>query len=324
MSKIILTADDFGAHDYIDSGIKKALLQKRINSVAAFVCFPDSHSRIEKLLQFRKDNNLNFGIGLHFSVTAGYPLSKTDSLVKNVSAARPEFHDPSDFFDRGHYERADITVELNEQIEALEAILHDSGYDQTSKRIDSVSNHHGVVYIDNRLFRDYIAVITNYGIPIRSARPWSKSKLKTNNSDGMIFNPAFREGVSLGFLKRAWSAPLVGKRMNLTAQSGLKTTYCLLDEFYGQPSESYLRFLISQYRNRNFSSEFMFHLADPALRPSQAERSALPGINFDYFPTREKELQDLLNVDVPALLTAVKAIPCTFRDLAAVDISEPR
>lgn len=323
MSKIILTADDFGAHDYIDSGIKKALLQKRINSVAAFVCFPDSHDRIEDLLKFRRDHNLNFGIGLHFSVTAGYPLSNTDSLVKNANAARPEFHDPSDFFDRGHYERADITVELNEQIEALEAILQDAGYDQSSKRIDSVSNHHGVVYIDNRLFRDYVSVIRNYGIPIRSARPWSKSKLKTSNADGMIFNPAFREGISLGFLKRAWSAPLVGKRMTVTVQSGLKTTYCLLDEFYGQPSESYLRFLISQYRNRSFSSEFMFHLADAALRPDSTQKGKLPGINFDYFPTREKELQDLLIVDVPALLAAVQAIPCTFRDLTAVDVTEP-
>lgn len=323
MSKIILTADDFGAHNYIDSGIKKALLQNRINSVAAFVCFPDSHDRIENLLKFRRDNNLSFGIGLHFSVTAGYPLSNTDSLVKNVSAPRPEFHDPSDFFDRGHYERADITVELNEQIEALEAILHDAGYDQSSKRIDSVSNHHGVVYIDNRLFRDYVSVITNYGIPIRSARPWSKSKLKTSNEDGMLFNPAFREGISLGFLKRALSAPLVGKRMNITAQSGLKTTYCLLDEFYGQPSESYLRFLISQYKDRSFSSEFMFHLADADLRPAPTEKTSLPGINFDYFPTREKELQDLLMVDVPALLNAVKAVPCTFRDLAPADLSEP-
>lgn len=324
MSKIILTADDFGAHDYIDSGIKQALLQKRINSVAAFVCFPDSHERIENLLQFRRDYNLNFGIGLHFSVTAGYPLSDTDSLVKDPSAQKREFHDPSDFFDRGHYERADISVELNEQIESLEAILHDAGYDTSSKRIDSVSNHHGVVYIDNRLFKDYVSVISNYGIPIRSARPWSKSKLKTSNEDGRLFNPTFREGISLGFLKRAWSAPLLGKRMRITEQNNLKTTYCLLDEFYGQPSESYLRFLISQYKGRSFSSEFMFHLGDSTLRPAESEKKNLPGINFDYFPTREKELKDLLSVNVPDLLQAVKAIPCTFRDLAPVDMTEPR
>ncbi len=324
MSKIILTADDFGACDYIDSGIKRALLQKRINSVATFVCFPDSHERIENLLAFRRNNNLEFGIGLHFSVTAGFPLTNTDSLVKDPTASRPEFHDPADFFDGGNYQRADVSVELHEQIETLEAILLDAGYSEASKRIDSVSNHHGAVYIDNRLFGDYVNVIQSYGIPIRSAMPWSKSVLQTSNVDRQIFNPAVREGISLGFYRRAYAAPFIGRRVALTRQRNLNSTYCLLDEFYGQPSETYLRFLISQYRGKTFSSEFMFHLGDPALRPGEEEKVNLPGINFDYFPAREQELDHLMAIDLQSLLNAVGAIPCTFRDLAPVDSHEPR
>lgn len=322
-SKLILTADDYGACDYIDSGIIKALKERKLNSVAAFVCFPDSHDRIEKLIKFRKDEGLSFGIGLHFSGTAGFPLTEAKTLRANAADLKSPFKSPDKFFDGSKYDRNELSRELEEQVHALEAILHDAGYDKGSKQIDSLSNHHGVVYIDNKLFRDYIRIAEFFAIPIRSPQPWSTSKLKKMNFDGKLFNAAVREGMKLGFLQRFWSAPGSKGRVKLADERGLLFPYCLLDEFYGQPSAGYLQYLLNNYNSKTFASEFMFHLGDKTLR-STAKEANLPGINFAYFDQREKELDELIATPLPSLVKNNKIVMCTFRDLDVDDSLDPR
>jgi predicted glycoside hydrolase/deacetylase ChbG (UPF0249 family) len=330
-SKLILTADDYGACDYIDSGIIKAIRERRLNSVAAFVCFPDSPERIEKLIQVRKDEKLSFGIGLHFSATAGFPLTEAKSLRRNANDLTSPFKAPEDFFDKSAYDRNELSREIEAQFHALEAILHDSGYDKGSKQVDSLSNHHGVLYLDNKLFRDYIRIAEFYELPIRSPQPWSTSKLKKLNLDRKLFNPAVREGLKLGFLQRFWSAPGSGKRVRLADERGLLFPYCLLDEFYGQPSAGYLQFLLNNYNSKTFASEFMFHLGDPALRHEMNALVAanqgdlvLPGINFGYFDNRERELAELTATPLPSLVKNNKITLCTFRDLDVDDSLDPR
>lgn len=323
MSKLILTADDYGACDYIDSGIIKALKERRINSVAAFVCFPDSHERIEKLIKFRKDEGVSFAIGLHFSATAGYPLTAAKSLRANGNDPKSPFKGPEKFFDGNKYDRNELGAEIEAQIHAMEAILHDAGYDKVTRQIDSLSNHHGVVYIDNFLFRDYIRMAEYYGLPIRSPQPWSTSKLSKLNLDRKLFNPAVREGLKLGFLQRFWSAPGSKTRVKLADERGLLFPYCLLDEFYGQPSAGYLQFLLNNYNSKTFAAEFMFHLGDKSLR-STAKPENLPGINFAYFDYREKELEEIINTPLPSLVKNNKIKLSSFRDLDVNDSLEPR
>ncbi len=331
MSKLILTADDYGACNYIDSGIIKALKERRLNSVAAFVCFPDSHDRIEQLVKLRKDEGLSFGIGLHFSATAGFPLTAAKTLRRDANNPASPFKGPDTFFDGTNYNRDELSGEIEAQVHALEAILQDAGYDKNSRQIDSLSNHHGVVYIDNKLFRDYIRLAEFFAIPIRSPQPWSTSKLKKMNFDGKIFNAAVREGMKLGFLQRFWSAPGSKGRVKLADERGLLFPYCLLDEFYGQPSAGYLQYLLNNYTSKTFASEFMFHLGDPALRHEMhalknagTDDKVLPGINFAYFDSRERELAELVSTPLPSLVKNNKITLCTFRDLDVDDSLEPR
>jgi predicted glycoside hydrolase/deacetylase ChbG (UPF0249 family) len=322
-SKLILTADDYGACDYIDSGIIKALKERRLNSVAAFVNFPDSHDRIEKLVKFRKEEGLSFGIGLHFSLTAGFPLTAAKSLRANKNDAKSPFKGPEKFFTGNAYSKDDIHEEMTAQVHFLEAVLQDAGYDKTSKQIDSISNHHGVVYIDNPLFREYALIAEYFNIPIRSPQPWSTSKLRKMNFDGKLFNAAVREGFRLGFLQRFWSAPGSGKRRAMADARGLIFPYCLLDEFYGQPSAGYLQYLLNNYNGHTFAAEFMFHLGDKTLRAT-AKPAELPGINFEYFDYRERELDELIKTPVPSLVKNNKITMCTFRDLNVDDSLDPR
>lgn len=323
MSKIILTADDYGACDYIDSGIKIALKERRINSVAAFTCFPDSHDRIEDLIRFRKDEGLDFAIGLHFCVTAGFPLTQAKSLRVDGNNLKSSFKEPDDFFDGNEYNRVEITVELAEQIHFLEAVLHDAGYDKTTKQIDSVSNHHGVIYIDNTLFADFIGTVSNYGIPIRSPLPWSKSELETMNIDKKVLTPSIREGIRLGFIKRLFDAPQVNKRVKIAEAAGMIFPYCLLDEFYGQPNQAYLEFLVDQHTGKAIATEFMFHLGDRFLR-NTTDPELLPGINFGYFDCRDEELKQLLATPLPTLLTNKGITIAKFRDLVDEDSNGPK
>lgn len=86
--KIILTADDYGACDFIDNGIKDALIKGKINVVSTFVTHQSSEERIKNLLELREELKTNgeytFNIGLHFSITSGYSLQeKHSSLTRN-------------------------------------------------------------------------------------------------------------------------------------------------------------------------------------------------------------------------------------------------
>lgn len=167
-----------------------------------------------------------------------------------------------------------------EQIHFIEAVLHDAGYDEVTRQIDSVSNHHGVIYLDNGLFSDFAEVIDGNGIPIRCPIPWSKSKkLITQNIDWKLLNPVIKEGIDLGFIKKMFSAATPGKRVSLAEDKDMIFPYVLLDEFYGQPNQAYLEFLIDQNTGRSVTSEFMFHLGDRFKR-NTTDPDLLPGINF--------------------------------------------
>lgn len=76
-SKYLLTADDYGAIDYIDQGIINVIRAGKINSVACFETrferngemeFPE---RIQKLSDLKKAD-FKFSIGLHFFISAGF------------------------------------------------------------------------------------------------------------------------------------------------------------------------------------------------------------------------------------------------------------
>lgn len=91
-SKHILTADDYGAIDYIDQGIMKAIRAGKINSVACFAtrcernCEMELPERIQKLLDLKKEA-FEFSIGLHFCISAGFS-NDVDTMLYGDSVAK--------------------------------------------------------------------------------------------------------------------------------------------------------------------------------------------------------------------------------------------
>src|SRR6266403_4156400 len=127
MGSLILTADDYGACDFIDNGIISALRGGKINTVTAFVTHPGSESRMKTLLDLReelKEKNAGFytfNIGLHFSITSGNPVTGESSLVadKRDTNGKFEFNQAKDYpFDDIIMEHLD--QELTAQLHLLE------------------------------------------------------------------------------------------------------------------------------------------------------------------------------------------------------------
>jgi predicted glycoside hydrolase/deacetylase ChbG (UPF0249 family) len=313
MSRIILTADDFGACDFIDNGIVRALHQKKINTVTAFVTHPDSESRVRSLVALREElkeenqGNYTFNIGLHFSLTSGTALTGRSSLTEEDSDQLREAKN----YPFRKIALSDIHKELNAQLELLESWI-DNG------SIDHVSNHHGITYLDLMFFETYIHTINSFkedkykrNIPIRSPRSWIKSGMKTWKN-GKILVPTVRQGIELGFWKKVFD--LTGRKLKIREEHATELVIAcpqfLADTIYGLPFTENIEFLFSQLNNpdhKAHSAEFMFHLVHPGhevadLRKTIDELIMPHGIDRAYFPDRTKELEALYRLDINAQL----------------------
>jgi len=69
--KVIITADDFGASEEINTGVIRGVETGFVNTVSAMVTFPTACGEISDLDKMFPDIN----IGLHLSITSGSPVS---------------------------------------------------------------------------------------------------------------------------------------------------------------------------------------------------------------------------------------------------------
>lgn len=94
-SKYILTADDYGAIDYIDRGIMKAIRAGKINSAACFATRFERNGemelpeRIQKLSDLKKEG-FEFSIGLHFCISAGFSNDVDNTMFYSNSLTRQD------------------------------------------------------------------------------------------------------------------------------------------------------------------------------------------------------------------------------------------
>lgn len=313
MSSIILTADDYGACDFIDNGIIRALRDKKINTVTAFVTHPDSKSRMETLIALREElkqqngGQYTFNIGLHFSLTSGTALTGKSSLTVNEAGdGKFELHEAKNYpFRKVKHE--DLQYELTAQLNLLQEWLG-------TTPIDHVTNHHGVCYLDLGFFEEYIKTISLYKpekyknqLPIRSPMSWLKSDMKTWKN-GKVLLPTIKQGLNLGFWKKAGDVTNRKLKIRLEHAYRLEISYpdFLADTIYGLPFGENISFLVEQLGPKNYSAEFMFHLGHPGRTVTDLQKTIddliMPhGIDRGYFLNRTKELDVLCGTDLDQL-----------------------
>lgn len=312
MKKIILTADDYGVNEYIDSGIDEGIKQGRISSVAVMVTHPSRiETSMERLLHLKQ--TYTFGVGLHLSTSSGYSLlPHHTTLVDFEENGMWRFRGPQNYPFKS-IALNDLREEFKAQLRFLDDLLGDI-------KIDSVSNHQGFAYIDLVFFKVYIDTIVEYcadspkytkPIPIRSPISWLKTGLPFLDYDRKLSVPFVREGLSLGLAKKYFEVTK-GKlldRVNYAKAKNVVCPSCTADTIYGQPFAANIEFLIRQYERFNFSSEFMLHLGKGSTI------THAHGINTDYMPSRNKELEALGLCPVEQLLNHYKVELITFKEL---------
>lgn len=75
--RLIVTADDFGLSQAVNAGIADAIQRGPVRSVSTFVTLPAFDDAIDRARPFSDE----VGVGLHFNVLVGAPLTATRSLV---------------------------------------------------------------------------------------------------------------------------------------------------------------------------------------------------------------------------------------------------
>lgn len=308
--RIILTADDYGAMSFIDNAIIECIKAGKINCVSCFVCFPTSHQRILELKELQQQ--YPFAIGLHFSVTAGFPLLRQPNSLSESKDGQLQF------LDARHYpfwcvKEADLEAELEEQIRVLGEWL--GGVE----KIDHLSNHHGVMYVDDQFFTLYSAVAQRHGIPIRSPRIWSQSGLSYYNDRFHLLNPLTRYGVyHLQWIGERKEAMHFEQKVLEAADKHLAFPYCNNDCIYGLWHEDNLQNMINNYHSYDMSTEFMFHLGyfntdfdEPIDEPTPN------GIDSGYFTDRRHEFDLLRNYNLDNHFDRAGVTRAVYRDLTA-------
>lgn len=179
--RLIVTADDFGACDFIDNGIKKAIREGVVSSIAAFVNFEPrdaSHPygaykgsiRAIKDLMFEISHSDEFAqnrdvrIGLHFNFHAGSPAypfeDKIESLLlpdtvngrrlfRNIEKFNPNRVDPKEF-----------AKELHAQYSRF--------FNELGFAPDHFSSHFPIIFMTPELFKMVCELASPLNIPVRN------------------------------------------------------------------------------------------------------------------------------------------------------------
>ena len=142
MKKLIITADDYGmsiaVNRAIDAGIEAGL----ITSTNVMPNMPFFEEAI-KLKSYE-----NISIGIHFTLSCGYPLSKVETIPTLVSPTG-EFYKYQDFrarYRKGLISHSDIRTELKAQYEKYVALLGQPDY----------WNTHQNVHVDFRVYKLFV------------------------------------------------------------------------------------------------------------------------------------------------------------------------
>lgn len=180
--RLIVTADDFGACDYIDNGIKEAIQAGVVSSVAAFINFEPrvsthphgaykgSIAAIQELIKdINQDplykNNRKVRIGLHLNFHAGSPVYPHHNQIKNLLHRKKRVQGKPIFktieqFDPGKMKDAEVIKELYAQYSKF--------YSELGFAPDHLSSHFPILFMTPRFFESVCMLAKPLSIPIRN------------------------------------------------------------------------------------------------------------------------------------------------------------
>jgi len=154
MKKLIVTADDFGVFPSVNQGIKEAILDGKVNSVACISNYKDSVKNAKDLLNEVVNKT---DIGVHLTISSGKPLV----LNSNSSFIHNGYFKPFGELDIDDIEKQ--LPELKRELIAQVEVLKDSNVP-----VNHISCHHNTLTTTKALFQTYLEVANKFNFPMRS------------------------------------------------------------------------------------------------------------------------------------------------------------
>lgn len=303
--KVIFTADDYGAFDFIDQGIESAVAAGQINSVAAFA---NTEGAADKILQLQ-GRFPDLEIGCHFTLTSGKPVlppTVVPSLVEDGL-----FRSYQEFSYR--MTEQEVEAELQAQLEVFEKAKVPPRH---------LSSHHGALDFFEKYHKCLLKVshqnFTGTIIPMRSA----------------LNEPGWKRLAYHEFLKWCLEDDLSDKEMsylmnfqntisskrkirNLYERLGYETARYpdhLNNQHLGKPSQGIMKLakinrkarkkrgkLLEELHSEREQKpiEFVFHLIKndfQNLPKYMTATGSYPGVNPQYFDGRLVEIRSLAKI----------------------------
>lgn len=179
--RLIVTADDFGACDYIDNGIKEAVKAGVVSSVAALVNFEPRDSShpygaykgsipalkelvhdIKHSPDYKKARHVR--VGLHFNFHAGTPVYPHESKIKSL-LTRKKVNGKRLFktIEQFNPDKVDIREVIKELHAQYSTFFHGMGHAP-----DQLSSHFPIIFMTPEFFEAVCMLAKPLKIPIRN------------------------------------------------------------------------------------------------------------------------------------------------------------
>jgi predicted glycoside hydrolase/deacetylase ChbG (UPF0249 family) len=279
--RLIITADDFGAHPAIDRGVTAGVEAGLVTSVSAMVTFDRAPEAIAAL----REKHPEIGIGLHLSLTSGGPVSPPASVPTLVRPdAGGRFYNVASFIARlPEVKLAEVEREFRAQIEALQKL---------GISVDHLASQHNIAQVYGPFFDIVLDLAAEYDIPVRSPVPASLADPQ--------FAPSMTQRRAMSLAASAVTADpfsvlrfgdfttleeMQRNRLRLDERD-IRHPDLLIDAFWGQPTAAKLYEILSGLPEG--SAELVVHLGT-----YNRDVDLPPGISEDYMQMRDFELVSL-------------------------------
>lgn len=158
MKQLIVNADDFGVSAEVNRGILHAHQNGIVTSTTVMSNFPDAAPGLEQALTAAPD----LGIGLHFNLTAGRPVSPL-STVPSLVTADGTFHNIVEWpaCMKG-FNDEQVRQEIDAQVRRFIEIA--------GTPPDHLDAHHHATYLHPAALRAMLATAQRYHIPMRRGK----------------------------------------------------------------------------------------------------------------------------------------------------------
>jgi predicted glycoside hydrolase/deacetylase ChbG (UPF0249 family) len=297
MKNLIITADDFGLVDFIDNGIIESARNGVISNVA---CFGNvEFSRLESQVNKLKQVNSKISLGIHLTITSHQSLVTDNEAFTELNDSQiVQFKNSNDLYFKDILkEKTTLKKELQAQIDNLKDAIGQS-------KIDNMSCHQNIFYLDLELFEVYLEVARENNLPIRSPKNATiEDHLKGIKQFESILPEVAREGLrTLPFryyFKSFFANQKRGikKRIELMNKMQIKSTNYFMINLYGNPKFEIIDFLIKNIRDEEVCEQIVH------LGTGEYDAENIPnGINPKYFEGRKSEFELINRTDSTNLI----------------------